>query len=458
VTEADDRRQAAVPERVDQLIGGFLRRTFNISLRNLYSEMRRPMLDDVEHVPCNLCGADDSIAISDRDKYGLPVHTVMCRNCGLMYLSPRPTAASLTRFYSEGSRDDAVYHVALGLGGVEALLRRHFGDDFRMTDELRDKLRDYVREKFEAISGEEVGDRSDEEVARLLEESAQRREAEQFEAYANDLYAHLCGIVPRGSRVFEAGASWGKLLEPWRDRHDCDVTGLEPREAMVRKAKDELGITLIQGFPGTAPVPEDSFDLVMNIRTINHMADPLGDLRQAWKWLKPGGRLFIDISDAIRETHYEGLETNVIEIDHAYMFSHRTLEAMVRKAGFEIEKNEIVDVTRPSRHEGETTPPEAKQIRLIARKVLHEVAADWPGPVDELAGLLHGQLHRERAIREEVEQDRQRRKERREEKNRKQAKRAEAKLRARQEAERDWFGLRGAVAQVARRNGNGDIR
>ncbi len=382
-------------ERVDQLIGGFIRKRYGVSLRDVYSSMRARLLTDVEHVPCNLCGTDAPVTLAHTDKYGLGITTVMCRQCGLMYLNPRPTETSYGKFYTDGSSEEGDYHTTLSLGTIEAQLKRHFGSQFEMKEEDREALRAFNRRKYtELAPGSPEPEPSDDEIATLLESRARDRENWEFEAYADNLYAYLKPDVPEGGKVFEAGAGWGKLLEPWRDRHGCEVTGLEPRAATVQAAMDHLGIELFQGFPATADIPENTYDVVMNIRTINHMLDPLGDLRHAWRWLKQGGILFIDISDAIREAHYEGFENNVVEIDHTYMFSVNTLSALVEKAGFVVERKDIVD-TRHVLH-GDAEAQELKQIRIVARKSEQQVEIHWPDPMQELATLLQGELYHER--------------------------------------------------------------
>ena len=121
-------------QRLDQLIGEYLKQQYGLSLREVYSRLRCGMLEDMEHVGCNLCGSDQPIEIAQRDKYGLELTTVMCRKCGLLYLNPRPTARSYTKFYSEGGSEEGVYHVSLAFGNIEGLLMRYYGPQFRMSD------------------------------------------------------------------------------------------------------------------------------------------------------------------------------------------------------------------------------------------------------------------------------------------------------------------------------------
>jgi transcription elongation factor Elf1 len=55
---------------------------------------------EVESVSCNLCGSDNSVELFSNDSHGFGLHTVMCKNCGLVYLNPRPTSSEYARLYS----------------------------------------------------------------------------------------------------------------------------------------------------------------------------------------------------------------------------------------------------------------------------------------------------------------------------------------------------------------------
>ena len=373
-------------ERVDQLVSGFLKRRYGTPISRILAKLRVPLLKETERVACNLCGADTTVELARRDKYRLAVTSVMCRNCGLMYLNPRPSVKSYDEFYLQGGDKDGVYHVSLTLQDLEPVLQRYFGPEFRMSDEDRAELRAFVNEKHREHIGKTPSDTSETALVEVLESKAKEHEAAEYDAYAEHVYQYFKEFVPRGGKVLEMGAAWGKLLVPWRDQHGCEVTGVEPRARTVQTAKDRLGIELFQGFPATAKVPEQSYDAVFNLRTINHMLDPLGDLRHAWRWLKPGGIICVDISDALKEARYESFEGRVLEIDHPYMFSANSLAALLQKAGFEIVKREIVD--SKNFFPGVQRQPEYKQIRIVGRKSLEPVAVALPDPVAELAELF----------------------------------------------------------------------
>src|SRR5262249_15724286 len=50
---------------------------------------------------CNLCGSEEHVEISQRDRYGFPASMRMCTRCGLGFLSPRLTPAEYEVFYRD---------------------------------------------------------------------------------------------------------------------------------------------------------------------------------------------------------------------------------------------------------------------------------------------------------------------------------------------------------------------
>src|SRR5579864_3967450 len=61
---------------------------------------------------CELCGANDPVTVAHRVSGDMRYPTVVCRACGLVYMYPRPSAASYRRYY------ESVF-VSLFAGSVE---------------------------------------------------------------------------------------------------------------------------------------------------------------------------------------------------------------------------------------------------------------------------------------------------------------------------------------------------
>src|SRR5690349_9886728 len=56
----------------------------------------------MECPPCDLCGRTDPETLYAKDSWRRPmppVALVRCRNCGLMYLSPRPAVSEIEQYY-----------------------------------------------------------------------------------------------------------------------------------------------------------------------------------------------------------------------------------------------------------------------------------------------------------------------------------------------------------------------
>ena len=335
--------------------------------------MRSEVLTEWEEVPCNLCGSERRQKIGSVDKFKLNVTSVICLDCGLIYINPRPTADCYRRFYESGGDDQGVYHADMSVENVEQILQSYFGSDYRVSEKDWVKVQAY-KQKFMDYGDEDA------------EGFEVREQNEQSLRTADDIYESFKGFVPVGSKMFEVGASWGYQLVPWRDRHECEVSGVEPQTAAVQRAKERLDIDLYQGFADNPDIPNEAFDAVLNLRAINHMLDPMNELRQQWKILKPGGMLLLDNQESLLKARYSGFDGATVEIDHPYMFSVQTLSAMVEKAGFNIVMTSIID----SRYviKTKTSNPRFRQIRLAAKKVDGALSVRQTDAIDELAALV----------------------------------------------------------------------
>jgi hypothetical protein len=59
-----------------------------------------------EYTSCNLCGARNEVVVGTRDREGLPLRTVLCRTCGLVWTNPRPSVAQMNAYYETTYRAD----------------------------------------------------------------------------------------------------------------------------------------------------------------------------------------------------------------------------------------------------------------------------------------------------------------------------------------------------------------
>jgi sarcosine/dimethylglycine N-methyltransferase len=156
---------------------------------------------------------------------------------------------------------------------------------------------------------------------------------------ANDALAERAG-VGKDTRVVDFCAGLGGPARYLAYRYGADVTGIELTPARVKGAEDltrRVGlrqkVRIIEGDVLQVPLPDASFDVVVSQEALLHVPDKERTLAEAFRILKPGGRLaFTDwvshrpLSGADKELMWQGMAV-------ADLYSLQTYAALVRKAG-----------------------------------------------------------------------------------------------------------------------------
>lgn len=241
-------------------------------------------LDELEAVGCALCEADD-YAVLDRQR-GFRI--VECRQCGLVYLNPRPSPEWLRRSYQE----------YLPAASEDIVRWNHMMDG--------------------------------------LYRSARRR---------------LIGRFPAAGRLLDVGCAYGRFLEIMRDA-GWQVAGLEvcePAAAACRRNGLDVETTTLAG----AALPPLHYDCVTMFYVLEHLHDPLGELRKVHEALKPDGVCLVRVPDTtplVRVLKRLGRQSELYDPPyHLFDYSPAVLARMFREAGFENIRVEIDAATRPVR-------------------------------------------------------------------------------------------------------------
>jgi len=242
----------------------------------------------MEHVRCNLCGADDAVVRypctikqgeggdwrafrCTNSGYGRHHTIVQCRQCGLVYTDPRPDGHDIIETYQT----------------VEDLL--------------------YIEER----------------EGRVL----------TFEHHLKPL-ERLTGS-PNGRLLLDVGCYTGVFVEIAAG-HGWDAWGVEPSRWAVGQAQAR-GLHVVQGTLETADLPQATFDVVTMWDVIEHVTDPLRTLQQAYRLLKPGGLVVVHTIDIESPfARLMGARWPWLMEMHIYYFSRHTLRAMLEKCGFQV--------------------------------------------------------------------------------------------------------------------------
>jgi len=250
--------------------------------------MNRPVFEQVlrflEEVPpsishsrCELCGGTWLVTISNVDRYGLPGRFVMCRQCGLVTQNPRWDYATYLKFYTEFYRQ---------------LVTEWRG--YPSTATSGDSALDWLR-KMARTTG-------------------------------------LDRVLPGSPRVMDIGGGSGALAEFIQDEYGGRVTIVEPNAGEAEEAVKK-GFDVVVDVFENATFDPASFDLVVMVRTVDHLIDANETFAKIRRVLKPGGHMLVDGADYFRRMAYLRDPVKPLKIDHCYYFSPESLTLMMLKNG-----------------------------------------------------------------------------------------------------------------------------
>jgi len=242
----------------------------------------------LERVNCNLCGADDPAPLAEIEGF----HIVRCRQCGLTYVNPRFVQQTLHEIYTESYYD----HDGINNG------REFYGYD------------DYV----------------------------------QDEENIKTTFAKRLAVIERlanKGQLLDVGCATGFFLDLARSK-GWNVVGTEVSSFGARFAREQFGLDVRLGTLRELSFDDQSFDVITMWDVIEHVLDPMAELLEIQRILRPGGLLSIITPDAgslvarLLGSRWE--EFRRVR-EHVYFFSRRTLAEMLRKADFEILRTESAD-------------------------------------------------------------------------------------------------------------------
>jgi ubiquinone/menaquinone biosynthesis C-methylase UbiE len=154
-------------------------------------------------------------------------------------------------------------------------------------------------------------------------------------------YRRLASSSYVPGKVLDIGASSGVFMEE-ATTIGWDAYGVEPSvegaAALVQK-----GLKAKQAFAEQLPYPDNYFDWVHSNHVFEHLADPLAAAKEAFRVLKPGGFIFIEVPnqfDNIQFFRYRLInnipvrERNIRSIHHLFFFSKMTLRSLMKTSGF----------------------------------------------------------------------------------------------------------------------------
>jgi 2-polyprenyl-3-methyl-5-hydroxy-6-metoxy-1,4-benzoquinol methylase len=199
--------------------------------------------------------------------------SVICRSCGLVWTDPRPSAEQVRAFYA------AEYRL-----------------DYKGTAQPKPK---HVYRAGKA---------------------------------ALDRVRRIRPHLPAGSRILDLGAGGGEVVYLLRSL-GFEAEGIEPNEGYARHAATALGAPVRQGFWQDSDLAEERMDALTMFHVAEHLESPSRTFEAANRWLRPGGVFVVEVPNVEATCQHPASQ---FHIGHLYHFNLRTMEALHRKAGFDV--------------------------------------------------------------------------------------------------------------------------
>ena len=159
----------------------------------------------------------------------------------------------------------------------------------------------------------------------------------------------LASLRP-GERVLEVGCSSGALTERIAAM-GCRVTGIEMRPEAAAKARrfsEEVLVGDLATMP--LPLPPSSFDAILLIDVLEHLADPIEAMRRLFPLLREGGRMVVAIPNVAHWSvrfrllagRFDYDESGILDRTHLRFYTRDSARAMLEQAGLEIRETDWV--------------------------------------------------------------------------------------------------------------------
>jgi 2-polyprenyl-3-methyl-5-hydroxy-6-metoxy-1,4-benzoquinol methylase len=237
------------------------------------------MIDEAGITKCRLCQGERHRHIFTHKGYDL----VRCLGCNLVFVRNPPETSNLSDLYN-GALDDGYHEDAREEGSVAA-----------------NRLADVARQHLGFVQ-----------------------------------------TVIRSGQILDIGCATGDFVAAARAA-GFDASGMDVSEKSVRYAQDVRGFPVSQGRVQDCRVPDGTLDAVTAFDVVEHVPDPMEDLRCYHRLLKPGGWLFLSTPnvDGLFPRLSLGLAKRLNYWPHAepphhlFQFSEATLRRMLTVSGFD---------------------------------------------------------------------------------------------------------------------------
>jgi 2-polyprenyl-3-methyl-5-hydroxy-6-metoxy-1,4-benzoquinol methylase len=231
---------------------------------------------------CFICNTNEVEIISNKDRAGNYLKTVICMGCGLVRHDPIPTRQELSDFY---------------------------------LNNYRKEYKNTVKPKKKHIL--------------------------RYGKWALERLDRFKNYIGTDTKILDIGSGSGEFVY-LLNKMGYESTGLEPSLDYSKYCKESLNINIIQDSFENMNFKAGEFDVITLHHVLEHLQNPFEALSKFNSWLEKGNLLVIDVPNIDGINRAFG---NLFHYAHIYNFSPATLIAVAKKAGFEVVENQNLNCT-----------------------------------------------------------------------------------------------------------------
>jgi len=231
-----------------------------------------------EKTACHICGGINFEILSEKDRYGLFMSVVICRDCGLIQTDPRMSQESYNQFYSSEYRQ--LY------GGTESPQDNFFADQYNRGTNIIQFLERNLKMKINR------------------------------------------------KKIFEVGVGAGGILYSFQQKGN-DIFGCDIGEEYLEFGRKKYNLPLVSGSIKEIQLPWKP-DFILYSHVIEHILNPFEELDYLKQFCKHDTYLFIEVPGIKGDlvTNYQKNFLLYLQNAHITHFSLTTLCNLLSKSGW----------------------------------------------------------------------------------------------------------------------------
>jgi ubiquinone/menaquinone biosynthesis C-methylase UbiE len=155
------------------------------------------------------------------------------------------------------------------------------------------------------------------------------------------------GEIRRNSLVLDIGCGTGRYATELMKETNAKVIGLDPSAGMLGKACKKRAGCWLRADAQNLPLIDNRFDAAIIMLVLQHVDDEPLALAEAWRMLKPGGKLVVvTVSQARIKRHIMRHFPGLVEIDLHRFLPIPELKWHLKDVGFERVRTHFVNMSK----------------------------------------------------------------------------------------------------------------